>query len=160
MANAGATENQMMFKFNWKNPKMAQEYISASKPLLKRTASMLTGIPVEDPKVAKLDHTSNPGPSSSMLPKEKEADKEEDVFEDEEFFGSFFEDDDQAASQMLPKKASTKKSNGVNVKNRAASKMLPKKANTAKDSTGDTVDISMSGAQFTNCTVYVYGAQK
>ena len=41
-ANAGAGENQMRNKFNWKNASMAIEYIANSESTLKRNADLLT----------------------------------------------------------------------------------------------------------------------
>ena len=38
----------MKDKFGWRDGSMCNEYIATSKPLLKRNASMLSGLPVED----------------------------------------------------------------------------------------------------------------
>ena len=136
MANAGATENQLMYKFNWKNPKMAQRYMATSQPLLKRTASMLTGFPEQQSsaKVPKKDHNSNQSNQPSMLPEINE-DKD---FPDNDFFSSLCDDNEQENS-------------------RAAVKMLPKKDDEAKkeSANGDNIAISMSGATFSNCTFYM-----
>ena len=44
MANEGASSEVMKSKFNWRNPKTAQEYIDNSMPLLKRNARLLSGV--------------------------------------------------------------------------------------------------------------------
>ena len=59
MANNGATAQQMATMFNWKDPKMATEYVAQSKPTLKRNASLLTGVQFED-KRAKIDVIESP----------------------------------------------------------------------------------------------------
>ena len=48
MANNGATSDQLKYKFNWRHHNTAQEYIENSKPLLKRNASLLSGLNLEN----------------------------------------------------------------------------------------------------------------
>ena len=125
-ANAGATENQMMNKFNWKSSKMAQEYIASSGPVLKRNAEMLTpstsagGERSQPAKKQKLD-------AAKKLPEEQFPDDDDILLSDEE--------DGKVAADKDGKDAADKNGN-------------------------ESVNISMSGAQFTNCTVYVYQPPK
>ena len=148
MANRGATEAQLKYKFGWKGAKMAQEYIATSKPLLRKNASLLTGIDLdklnnnnfdeEDEDEAFPDHAEF---SQMVSPKKMNKRDHTEAFPDHEEF-----------SQVISPKKEQNYTKNFPDHEEFSQIISPKKKKHSEN-----VSINMAGANFSNCTVYFSG---